>query len=235
MVRSDDGANVTEDALARIHADLLSGKLRPGDRIKIGDLCRSLGYNLSAVREALSRLTSEGMVSYEPHRGYRATPVSLDELRDLTETRIDIEASCLRSALSAGDLAWETAIVAALHVLLGTAKPTATMNPAEQGSWFAAHRIFHEKLVAACNSPLRLRIRSQLYTLSERYRRLSARPSEAVRDYDREHRELAEAALARDADRAVAMMSAHLELTTRYLVEAMSVPSSASPRAASAE
>ena len=229
MVISADGSNVTESALARIYADLLTGRLRPGDRIKVDDLSKTLGYNLSAVREALSRLTSEGLVSYEPHRGYRATPISLGELRDLTATRVEMEAACLRSAIASGDLAWETAIVAALHSLLRTAKPTSNSTVAEQEAWFTAHNKLHEALVAACTSPLRLRMRGQLYTLGERYRRISGRPSEAVRDIDREHREIVDAVLARDADRAAALMSAHLELTATYLIGEMSGQSAGTP------
>ena len=216
MKRSGADASVTEEAYRRLREGLLAGRLPPGERLKIGVLCQSLSLNLSAVREALSRLSSEGLVKFEPQRGYRAVAASPDELRDLTSVRVEIEASCLRRALRHGDLAWEEEIVAALHRLLRTAKPV-EVPPAEAGVWFAAHARFHEALVAACDSPWLLRVRAMLYTQTERYRRQSAGAS-TRRDVDAEHRGLTEAALARDAGRTIALMEAHLNRTTDSLL-----------------
>lgn len=223
MRRSDADASITEEAYRRLREDLLGGRLPAGRRLKIGELCQSLSLNLSAVREALSRLSSEGLVSFEPQRGYRAMAASPDELRDLTAVRIEVEASCLRRALRAGDLAWEEEIVAALHRLLRTPKPV-NVPRVEAEAWFTAHARFHEALVAACDSPWLLRLRALLYTQTERYRRLSVQPSED-RDVDGEHRALMQAALLRDANGIVAVMAAHFEMTTSFLLESAVVGS----------
>ena len=223
-----DSSSLTQDVYERLRADLLACRLQPGARLKIGDLCQTLSVSLSAVREALSRLTSEGLVVAEPQRGFRAAPISADELRDLTEVRIQIEGMCLERAIAAGDVSWESQLVAAFHRLSRTPErepgDLARMNEA----WSAAHAAYHEALVGACDSPWLLRLRGLLYAQSERYRRLSVPLAEVARDLDREHRDIMEAALARDARRAKALMAAHLELTARVLLE-QSWPADAPP------
>src|SRR5271157_1164652 len=52
---------------------------------------RDLGSEPGAVREALSRLSAEGLVIAESQKGYRVAPLSADELLDLTEARVEIE------------------------------------------------------------------------------------------------------------------------------------------------
>ncbi len=211
--------SLTQDAYERLRADLLACRLRPGARLKINELCQTLSVSLSAVREALSRLTSEGLVVAEPQRGFRVAPISAEELRDLTAVRAEIEGLCLGRAIAVGDVGWESHLVAAFHRLSRTPEREPQDPQRMNEAWSTAHATYHEALVAACDSPWLLRLRGILYAQSERYRRLSVPLAEIARDLNREHQEIMEAALARDAGRARALMTEHLELTTRVLLE----------------
>jgi DNA-binding GntR family transcriptional regulator len=224
-------SSLTQDVYERLRADLLACRLRPGVRLKIGELCKALQVSLSAVREALSRLTSEGLVIAEPQRGFRAAPISAEELRDLTAVRAQIEGLCLDRAIAAGDVAWEAQLVAAFHRLSRT--PEREPDDAQRMSeaWSTAHAAYHEALVGACDSPWLLRLRGLLYAQSERYRRLSVPLAEIERDLNREHQAIMTAALDRDAPRARALMADHLELTTRVLLD-QSWPADVLPGAA---
>ena len=86
-------------------------------------------------------------------------------------------------------------------------------------AWSAAHDAFHEALASGCGSPWLLRLRRTLYDQSERYRRLSVPLGEATRDIAGEHRALMQAALARDATAAAALLARHLALTTQVLLQ----------------
>ncbi len=187
--------------------------------MKIGELCQALSVSLSAVREALSRLTSEGLVVAEPQRGFRVAPISADELRDLTDVRAQIEGLCLERVIAVGDVAWESQLVAAFHRLSRTPEREPEDPQRMNEAWSAAHAAYHEALVGACDSPWLLRLRALLYAQSERYRRLSVPLAKIARDLNREHQEIMEATLARDAGRARALMTQHIELTTRTLLE----------------
>jgi len=214
------GGSLTQTAYERLRADVLACRLRPGERLRINDLCEKLSVSLSAVREALSRLAAEGFVVAEPQRGFRVAPISIEELRDLTSVRVEIEGMCLRRALAAGDVAWEEQLVAAHHRLSRTPEREEGDMGRVAEAFAVAHAAYHRALVAGCDSPWLLRLREILYAQGERYRRLSVPLARRQRDLPREHREIMEAALARDADRAVMLLRRHLELTTTILLEA---------------
>jgi DNA-binding GntR family transcriptional regulator len=213
------GESLTQVVYERLRADLLACRLQPGDRLKINDLCQAFSANLSAIREALSRLTSEGLVIAEPHRGFRVAPISNEDLHDLTRVRIEIEGLCLKRAMEIGDVRWESGVVAAFHRLSRT--PERVSGDEQRGSdeWAEAHGEFHRALISACDSAWLLRIRELLYAQSERYRRLSVPLSYDRRDLNLEHQIIMNAVLARDSARALALMADHLNLTATIVVQ----------------
>ena len=228
-------SSLTQAAYERLRANLLACRLQPGARLKINELCQELSVSLSAVREALSRLTSEGLVVAEPQRGFRVAPISSEELRDLTGVRVHIEQLCLERAIAVGDVGWESRLVAAFHRLSRTPEREPEREPEDlprmSEVWSSAHAAFHAALVGGCDSPWLLRIRETLYAQSERYRRLSVPLAEIARDLNREHRDIMDAALAHDAGRAKAAMARHLELTTSVLLGNGVVSTSPAPAA----
>jgi len=216
----DSAVNLTQGAYEQLRADLLACRILPGSRLKIQELCARLSVSLGAIREALSRLTSEGLVVAEPQRGFRAAPISQEDLQDLTRVRIEIEGLCLRRAIEVGDVDWESRLVAALHRLSRTPERAAADPARSSDEWAEAHAAFHVALADGCDSPWLLKLRSQLYDQSERYRRLSVPLTTEKRNIGAEHQGIVDAALARDADKAVALLSAHLGATTRILLTA---------------
>jgi DNA-binding GntR family transcriptional regulator len=198
--------------------------------VKINDLCRQLDVSPGAVREALSRLTSEGFVTATPQRGFRVVPISEQELVDLTEARIEVELLCLRRAIEFGDVAWEARVVAAGHRISRTPQRDPSDLKRLSDDWSAAHSEFHEALVSACDNQTLLQMRRKLYDQSERYRRLSVPLAESNRDLVKEHRAMQDAVVARDFKRAGKAMRSHLSETTRILLEARRDTLGESPR-----
>jgi DNA-binding GntR family transcriptional regulator len=212
-------SSLTQKAYLRLRQDLLACRLAPGEKLNIQELSQQLSVSLGAVREALSRLTSEGFVVTDAPRGFRAAPISAADLLDLTRTRTLIEGQCLRRAIEVGDVAWEARIAAA-HRRVSRTPQLAPDDPKRLNDDFAdAHDAFHEALASACDSPWLLRMRALLYAQSERYRYLAIPLGREGRDHAREHDAIIKAAFARDADKAVDMLVRHLEATTRILLE----------------
>jgi GntR family carbon starvation induced transcriptional regulator len=211
-------AKLTEASLvtARLRAELVQGVMRPGDKLKLEPLARRYAVSRGPLREAASRLAAEGLITIEDHRGFRVAPLSRADLLDVTATRQRIEVLALQDAIAHGDLAWEGRVKATCHVL-------ERVTGGEAHEFARHHQAFHEALVAACPSQYLLDFRVRLYALTERYRNLAAAgyaAGRARRDVGAEHRALAEAAVARDAERAAALLSAHLAETARLLFEA---------------
>ena len=138
---------------------------------------------------------------------------------DLTGVRCSIEGMTLRLAIEHGDVAWEGSIVAAEHVLANTplVEPSAPHRVSEE--WAAAHGRFHAALAAGCGSPRLKRSWRSRYDASELYRRWSLPADPGHRDVEGEHKELVQATLRRDAQRAVALLVEHINRTTRILLE----------------
>ena len=221
MARQRQGRSLAEDVYEAVRADILFGRRLPGSRIQLRDLADEHAVSLSVVREAVTRLASEGLVDATPQRGFHVRSLSLEDLRDLTWVRIQVETLALRESITNGDVDWEADLVSAHHRL--TATPTHFEDGTPNVQWMAVHGAYHTALCAGAGSVTLERIRRQLFDASELYRYWSATlPTRTVhRNVAEEHRQICEAALARDADRAVELMTAHLDLTARQLEAVM--------------
>jgi len=213
--------SLAEEVYATMRADILSCRLSPGMKLKISEFAEHFSTGLAAVREALSRLSAEGLVTSEPQKGFRVAPVSADDLIDLTKARLHVEEECVRRSVTLGSLQWEGELAAAFHQL----DRTPLLAPDGQrvsDEWERLHQEFHEAVASACDSQWLLRIRRQLSEHAERYRRLSGPIDRFTRNVAMEHRALFEAAMARDPNTAAKLIVAHLRETTRILLEAAS-------------
>lgn len=204
-----------EHAFNVLHADIVTAKLRPGEKMHVEKLRDIYGVGATPLREALSKLSSLELVTAEGQRGFRVAPVSMENLLDVTRTRAWIEGIALRAAIAVGDRRWEAEILAAAHRLRGCPKSD---GESLSEDWYRENRAFHDALVAACRSPQIMGFRAQLYDLSDRYRRLSVRNGLAGRDFDAEHQSIMDAAFARDADAAVFHTVNHFVETTRVIM-----------------
>lgn len=214
----NDGAkSLTEGVFERLRDDILKCRLEPGARLRIAEICARFGVSVHAVREALSRLASEALVVAEPQRGFKVAQVSINDLEDLTQTRIEIEALALRKSITNATVAWESSLVAALHQVVHLPKFSTAAPLVVSEEWTAAHAAFHLALVSACGSRWLLWLHGILFDHSERYRRLSAPAEGGERDTDGEHAEIVKAALARKTDLAVELLTRHLSLTMRLV------------------
>jgi GntR family transcriptional regulator, carbon starvation induced regulator len=119
----------------------------------------------------------------------------------------------IRLSISAGDGAWEGAIVGALHQL----KRYIAENPKGFGegepAFDALHKQFHASLLAACGSPRLIGACARLYDEAYRYRRLMMATFKSPGEFVRSHEILAEAAIERAAERAEALAEAHIAST----------------------
>jgi DNA-binding GntR family transcriptional regulator len=217
------GGSLVEDLYGRLRSEILFGRRLPSTRLQLNEIAEEHDVSLSVVREAVTRLAGEDLVESEPQRGYRVRSLSLDHLRDLTWVRIEVETLALHQSIAKGDVTWEANLVAAHHRLSVT--PMRLEDGSGNTEWMAAHGAFHAALTAASGSPVLERVRRQLYDASELYRYWSGNlPVRSTRrDIVDEHKAIVDAALARDSDLAVQLLTRHLEVTARYL-EAVVVP-----------
>src|SRR5579885_1263166 len=150
--------------------------------------------------------------------------ISLDEMWEVTALRQKLEADALSASLANGDERWEAAVVAAFHRLSKAPAPRACDASAED--WERRHRTFHDALISACGSPWLIKFVGMLTDQMERYRHyrmIRTPPKVWARDLEREHRELMDASLARNAARATELLVSHLARTAEFISALASV------------
>jgi DNA-binding GntR family transcriptional regulator len=222
-------ASRTNQIYEALKQELLDGLHVPRSKLQIDLIAARFEVSLGAVREALSRLTSDRLVVAEPQRGFTVAPVSTEDLVDLTAVRIEIETRCLRSSILRGNLEWEGRLLDAWHQLSRTPpkiRGASTINP----DWTRLHTRFHDDLIAACDSKWWLRLRDQLYLQAERYRRMMLPHARVERDVDSEHKAILNATLERDANRACIALAGHLQKTADILLASATAPFDDAPR-----
>jgi DNA-binding GntR family transcriptional regulator len=224
-----DARTLTESAYRSIKNDLLVGAVMPGSKLRIEALRERLGFGASPIREALSRLVAEGLVTTEEQKGFRAAPMSADEFREITELRVTLETMALRDAIQFGGEEWESGIVAAHHRLAKAEQRLKATGSADD--FELRNRDFHDALVAACGSRWLMRLRDILYAHSQRYR-LRSLVAGPKRDTPKEHRMMRDATLTRDADKAALLVEQHFRRTLAIFLSGQERTSRAVPLSA---
>ncbi|WP_269933102.1 GntR family transcriptional regulator [Aminobacter sp. HY435] len=235
-MQDDEHSTKTEAAYRLLRRDILTTRLLPGAPLKLSALRTAYGVGWTPLREALSRLEAERLVTAISNRGFAVAPVSRGELEDLARARMVVEIPLLVEAMEKGDSEWESAVVTA-HYRLSRCK-TAVEDPSDEAvdAWDERHEAFHSALLSAADSNWLLRFRSTISDQLRRHHRFlglapTLRAAEGQKDGYEEamaalqeaqsigpHTALMEAALDRNFDKAKALMADHIGYTVHVYV-----------------
>jgi GntR family transcriptional regulator, carbon starvation induced regulator len=216
-----DEAPLAERAYRELRRALVRGDYAPGARLRIEELTKRFEVSSSPLREALNRLSGQGLVRVLENRGFRVAPLTAEGVSDLARVRLLVECDALRDSITHGTDTWEAQAVAAGHALALAERRLGNEARALDDDWSARHRRFHLSLYAACTSPLLLELADVLFDNAERYRRWAARYRQAPRRKHDEHQQLLKAVVARDADKAVALLRTHITRTEQLVAAAL--------------
>ena len=217
--RLDKAATLTKSVYEQIRTDVLSGKLRPGEKLGAEALRTRFKTGSSPVREALNRLFSEGFVALEEQKGFRVAPVSRDELSELVTARCWIDGAAITESIKRFDMKWEESLVLALHRLSKTRRGEPGRG-VRNIDWEDRHKAFHMALVSGCGTRWIVRISEQLFDAAERYRLLGADYVPERNELD-EHRAMVDACFERNPEKAVEMLRLHYGRTFDVIVDSI--------------
>jgi DNA-binding GntR family transcriptional regulator len=209
------GSTLTASVYEQLRTELLTGRLRPGEKLGSEALRKRFNTGSSPVREALNRLLAEGLVSLEEQKGFRVAPISREELEELVSARIWIDGSAIADSMRRFKTSWEEALVIALHHLART--PRGARGDAESPDWEARHKAFHHALISGCENRWMMRTSEQLFDAAERYRLLALDFVPERNELD-EHRALVEACIDRNVEHALELLRQHYGQTFKAIV-----------------
>lgn len=209
--KSNDTETVLSILAAHIRRDIFFGKLAPDSRLKIEELRTRYGGSPHSLREALTRLSVEGLVEANAQRGFRVASATQADLEDITRLRVEIECLGLAWSVEQGDVAWEGRVMAARHALSRVEEEVAD-DPLDNAlQWEEANRQFHFALIDACGSSRLLEIYERLYNQSRRFRFAALQEGKVNFENSRiAHDAILEAAINRDKDSAIDALKAHI-------------------------
>ena len=219
---SDAAATPGEAAYRRVRADILTGRLPPGRRLKLDQLRSEYAVGVSTLREVLSRLSSEHLVIAEGQRGFEVAPISARNLREIAALRELVEQRALEQAFARGDVEWEARVVAAHHKLAAEEERMERGDRSATEAWKLYDSQFHQALISACGSKILMETHQAVFDKYFRYQMIALgfRPEIAAR----EHRELRELALARDIAGACAVLGRHIRGGVEHALGAGAIP-----------
>lgn len=209
---------LTEQTYAVLRTDIIEGRLVPGSKLRIEHLRTEHEVGAGTIREALTRLVSDALVTTEGQRGFRVSPVAIEDLEDITRLRVHIEIEALRQSMRNGDDAWRAQLRRAFGELSALERP---IEPARRRQWEEANVRFHDALLAGHHSPWTARVLRVLSRHGERYRRFAIGLKDEKRDVHAEHAEIYEFAISGQEARAALALEAHIWATPYVLIKAL--------------
>lgn len=208
---------VGEAALRQIRADIITGALPAGSRIRLEQARLRYNASVSTLRENLNRLAAENLVVAEGQKGFQVAPASRQELFELADLRGLLENHAIGLSFSAGDLDWEAGVVAAHHKLAAVERRILDGDTSCTADWVRYDWEFHRALVASCNS---LALMSTLSSVFDRFLRyhLIAESFRGMPVVD-DHLQLFELAMKRDIEGARAILNRHVRDGTDHVLQ----------------
>ena len=206
---------VGETAYKRIRADIVIGRITPGQKLRLDRMRAEYAVGISTLREILSRLSAEGLVIAEGQRGFEVPPVTAQNLRELAALRLLLESHALDQSFAAGDLDWEGRVVAAHHKL-EVIERQMLAGEHETELWKRYDGEFHQALISACGSRELMDAHASVFDKYLRYLMIvfCFRGEAAAA----EHRALRDAALDRDREAASRVLTDHIDGCIEYTI-----------------
>jgi len=201
--------SMTVDA---IRDGILHGHYAEGEPLRQDALADELGVSRIPIREALRQLETEGLVTFNPHRGAIVSSLSLDEIEEVFDLRASIEPDLLRRAiprLATHQLDQADEVLDRYAVALRTG---------DVAKWGVLNWQFHASLYAPAARPVTMNIVQRLHQQSDRYLRMQLALTHGETRASEEHRAIAAAARSHDTKRACQLVRDHIAGAGRSLV-----------------
>jgi DNA-binding GntR family transcriptional regulator len=200
--------------IERLRDKILSGELREGEQLRQDAIASEFQISRIPVREALSHLAAEGLITIVANRGAVVSALSPDEIIEMFETRAVLECYMLRCAIP--NMKKEDFQMA--EDILGHYQQSLEKD-SEMKSWGQWNWDFHSALYAPANRPVMLSFLKTLNINCDRYTRLHLVFTRDLHRAGQAHRELLDASKTKNPEIAARELWKHITEAGEYLKE----------------
>ena len=194
---------LSDKVFQALAAAIVSGRLKPGQRLDEPSVCREFGVSRTPVREALRRLGGTELVEMTPRKGVIVARISVEQLTDMYEALAEFEGLCAR--------------LSAVRMTALEKKRLELLNESRQGPLAKGDRDelatinaeFHEAIYQGSHSPSISSVTRNFRQRISTFRILQFVPGQTEQAF-RVHDEIVRAILASDADAACHAMRDHV-------------------------
>ncbi|MFO1539236.1 MAG: GntR family transcriptional regulator [Chloroflexota bacterium] len=206
---------LSQSVADRLRRLIVTGRLQPGDPLRLATIAARLDVSVQPVREAVRLLAAEGLVVIEPHRGAYVARLSVEDVEELYAVRIALEGLIARVAaerLTDADVRALDAAFAAMEACAGAG---------DRDGFIAADRSFHRRLYAVAGRPRLLARIIDLWDASTRAQPAVHGSWATLADAVADHAPLLAAIRRHDAPGAEAATREHLERAAGNVLAAL--------------
>ncbi|GAA1941747.1 GntR family transcriptional regulator [Nocardioides hwasunensis] len=214
----DGDATYADRSVAVLRTMILDGSLSPGERLNEVHLSQALGISRGPLREAVRRLTSEGLLHLVPHRGAFVPAFTSGQLADLYQLRIALETHAARLIAELEDRSGVEELATALD-------DAATLLDEQDSAAYPTDQDFHGTLLRLAANPALIEAAESVSARISLARSRSASQPARARAALAEHREILAALVGGDADAAARLLRAHLERSLDNATSLLDAPS----------
>jgi len=196
-------STIAEEIYRGLIDQIISGKLKPGQRIEEQSIASQYGVSRTPVRDALRQLAGSGFVDFRPHRGATVTNLDIAQVSDMLEALEEMEGLCARYS------ALRMTAMERKHLEMLYQQQVETVRNKDDARYWQLNDEFHLAIFSGAHNKSVLQIAENLRSRLMPFRAFIFSLGSRMGTAFDEHREVVEAILASDADRAYKAMRNH--------------------------
>lgn len=206
-----DRRTLAEQVFDALRTAILEDRYPPGTELQEVALAESYGVSRGPIREALGRLSAEGLVTIRSRRGAVVTALTKQEFLDAYQVREALEVLAIRLAVERRD----ESLLGRLNELLGPMDEAAENHDVD--GFFAHNAAFHRAFVEASGNRKLEQVHAQVIGSMGRYRRRSLVLRGDLRPSIQEHRQIVAAVEQGDSELAAERLAYHISVPRKRL------------------
>ncbi|GAB2534951.1 GntR family transcriptional regulator [Gracilibacillus alcaliphilus] len=204
-------STIGEEVYHQLKQRIITGKLKPGQRVTVRDLAQSMGVSTMPIRESLRKLEVEGFIHYQ-RRSVSVTHLSAKEVTEIFEIRKQLESMAIRWSICNVNKERETQLLTILEQM--------DEQLTNEQAWERLNKSFHLTLYSYADAKPLQDILTQIWHRVEPYMHLYAL---TTKDYSlvkaqQDHYQMLYLWQQKESDRLVALIKEHLEKTCQDIL-----------------